>query len=268
LRHLTHGEEENMRRRALLRHTQAIALAGLGAGLATVGQQVQAQTGNRVTVRWLGHTCFLFSGDDQQLLVNPFRAIGCTNGYRQPKVNANLVMISSRLFDEGGAEELPGNPRILFEPGVYQINRLNLQGIPIAHDRHGGRQFGRNVAWRWQQGGITILHLGGAAAPIEIEQKILMGRPDLLLVPVGGGPKAYTPAEAKQAIQALSPKLVIPTHYRTQAAAQTCDLEPLDGFLKEMGSTPVRRANSDTVTLQASDLPSELTIQVLSYAFS
>jgi L-ascorbate metabolism protein UlaG (beta-lactamase superfamily) len=41
------------------------------------------------------------------------------------------------------------------------------------------------VAWQWTQSGIKILHLGGAAAPIALEQKILMGSPDLALVPVG-----------------------------------------------------------------------------------
>jgi len=28
-----------------------------------------------------------------------------------------------------------------------------------------------NVAWRWTQAGISIVHLGGAAAPIELEQE-------------------------------------------------------------------------------------------------
>lgn len=96
-----------------------------------------------------------------------------------------------------------------------------------------------------------------------------MGRPDLLLVPVGGGPKAYTPQEAQQAIQALNPRLVIPTHYRTQAAdAATCDLVSLDEFLAVMGGMPVRRSNSDTINLNPADLPqSGSAIQVLSYKF-
>jgi hypothetical protein len=31
------------------------------------------------------------------------------------------------LFDEGAAEELAGNPRILFEPGVYQLTGIVTQ---------------------------------------------------------------------------------------------------------------------------------------------
>jgi L-ascorbate metabolism protein UlaG (beta-lactamase superfamily) len=227
----------------------------------------QAQGTGGVSVRYLGHTCFLFSGGGLRILVNPFRAIGCTANYRLPKVEADLVLISSQLWDEGAAEGLPGNPKILFEPGVYEVNGLRIQGITIPHDREGGRRFGTNVAWRWTQGGVRILHLGGAAAPIEIEQKILMGSPDVALIPVGGGPKAYNPQEAIQAMQALKPKMVIPTQYLTEAADKNaCDILPLEEFLKLSEDIQVRRIDSDTITIQPKDLPKEGTlIRVLSY---
>ena len=110
--------------------------------------------------------------------------------------------------------------------------------------------------------------MGGAAAPITIEQKILMGRPDVLLIPVGGGVKAYNPTEAKAAIQELNPKLVIPTHYSTQAAESSCDLVAVDQFLELMKGVAVRRADSDTVTLNAGNLPQkDMAIQLLSYKF-
>jgi L-ascorbate metabolism protein UlaG (beta-lactamase superfamily) len=201
--------------------------------------------------------------------VNPFRTLGCTQGYRAPKVAADLVLISSQLLDEGAAEGLPGNPRILYEPGVYQVGGIQLQGISLAHDRVGGRRFGSNVAWQWTQSGIKILHLGGAAAPIALEQKILMGSPDLALVPVGGGPKAYDPQEAKQAVNVLNPKVVIPTHFRTQAAdGSACEIVTVDDFLGLMDGMKVRRVNSDTITINSADLPqNEPVIQVLSYNF-
>jgi L-ascorbate metabolism protein UlaG (beta-lactamase superfamily) len=216
----------------------------------------------------LGHTCFLFTGGGTKILVNPFRTIGCTAKYRPPKVAADLVLISSQLLDEGAVEDLPGNPKLIYEPGVYEFKGIKFQGIAIPHDRKGGKQFGTNVAWQWQQAGINILHLGGAAAPITIEQKILIGRPDVALVPVGGGAKAYNAEEAKQAIQTINPKLIIPTHYRTQAADEaTCDISPLDNFLTVMNGMTVRRSNSDTISLSPGNLPENGAIQVLSYKF-
>jgi len=258
-----------MKRRELMRYAGAGLLAAVGTGWVSGFETYQAQTGGSLTVQWLGHTSFLFTGGGKRILVNPFKPIGCTAKYRSPKVAADLVLVSSLLFDEGSIDGLPGNPKILYEPGAYEFEGINLQGISIAHDRVGGRQFGTNVAWRWEQGGIKILHLGGAAAPIAVEQQILMGRPDLALIPVGGGAKAYTAEEAKQAVQLLNPKVVIPTHYRTQAAdASTCDIATLDGFVGLMEGNPIRRGTGDKLTLKPADLPQNgSVIQVMSYKF-
>lgn len=259
-----------MKRRQLLHYAGAGSIATLGTILASGFHPSWAQNNNQgLSVQWLGHSSFLFTGGGMRILVNPFRTIGCTAGYRSPKVAADLVLISSQLLDEGDIEGLPGNPKILYEPGVYQVDNIKLEGIRIDHDRVGGRRFGTNVAWQWTQGGIKVLHLGGAAAPLEIEQKILMGRPDVALVPVGGGPKAYNPQEAKQAISELNPKVVIPTQYRTQAAdASACDIDPLDEFLTLMDGMPVDRVGNNTITLQPSNLPnSGSMIKVLNYKF-
>jgi L-ascorbate metabolism protein UlaG (beta-lactamase superfamily) len=257
-----------MKRRKLLGYAGSSFVATLGLGLVGQWQAVQAQT-DRLTITWLGHTCFLFSGGGQRILVNPFRRIGCTAGYRSPAVEADLVMISSRLFDEGYLDELPGNPQVLAEAGIYDFDNLRVQGILTPHDREGGRRFGDNVIWKWSQAGITVVHMGGAAAPIRVEEQILLGRPDIMLVPVGNGPKAYTAAEAVQAVQVLKPKVIIPTHFLTQAAdPETCDLTELDDFLALMQGTPITRAGGDTLSLIASDLPDQgMRIQLYDYAF-
>lgn len=261
-----------MKRRQFIRCTQGGMLAAVGSSLASAWWPSQAQSGSSLSVQWLGHSCFLFTGDGQRLLVNPFKPVGCTAGYREANAVVDIVLISSRLLDEGIVEVLPVQPeQVLFEPGFYQLDSLKVQGIRTDHDRRGGRQFGVNVAWRWTQGGLKILHLGGTAAPITIEQKILMGRPDILFLPVGGGPKTYGPAEAKQAVETLNPRLVVPTHYRTQAADPgACDIVGLEEFLNLM-EAPVERLNQDTVTLKPADIMASAsgpTVTVFAYPFS
>ncbi len=258
-----------MKRRKLLGLAGAGLMTTLATGLTSDFKADSAQSSSSLSIQWLGHTCFLFTGGGVRILANPFRTLGCTAKYRPPtKVAADLVMISSQLLDEGSTEGVIGSPRLIYEPGVYQFKGIKLQGIATDHDRVGGKQFGTNVAWRWTQAGINILDLGGAAAPITVEQKILMERPDLLLLPVGGGPKAYTPEEAKQAIQALNPRLIIPTQYRTQAADAACQIAPLDGFLTLMNGIPVHKFSSDKISITSSDLPPNgPVIQVLSYKF-
>ncbi|MGI8503740.1 MAG: MBL fold metallo-hydrolase [Hassallia sp.] len=256
-----------------MKRRQLMGYAGAGLLTALVSElgshlQANAQSSGSLSVQWLGHSCFLFTGGGAKILVNPFRSVGCTAKYRPPKVTADLVLISSQLLDEGAVEGLPGNPKLIYEPGVYEFQGIKFQGIAIDHDRKGGKQFGINTAWGWKQGGINILHLGGAAAPISIEQKILMGRPDMAFIPVGGGAKAYNAQEAKQAVQVLNPKLIIPTQYRTQAAdTSSCDISLVDDFLTLMQGVNVRRSNSDTIAISSGNLPKNGEIQVFGYKY-
>ncbi len=256
-----------MKRRQLIRYVGASAIAATGIPLASRFQPTSAQSNGSLMVQYLGHTSFLYTGGGLRILANPFRTIGCTAGYRLPKVEADLVIISSQMWDEGAAENLPGNPKVLYEPGVYEIKGLRIQGVGIDHDRKGGRRFGTNVAWRWTQGGLRIVHLGGAAAPIGIEQKILLGSPDIAMIPVGGGPKAYRPDEGKQAMEVLKPKVMIPTHYLTEAADKdACDLSSVDSFLELVKDMNIRQINDNKLLIKFQDLPKEGTVvRVLSY---
>ncbi len=256
-----------MKRRQLLRYASASFVGTLGLGLASSYQTYQAQSGS-LTITALGHTAFLFTGGGQRVLVNPFKAAGCTAGYAEPTAAADLVLLSSRLFDEGFLTSRYANTQVIDDPGDYTVNGLAVQGVSMPHDRLNGRRFGSNIAWIWNQAGVKVVHLGGAAAPIALENKILIGRPDVLLVPVGGGPKAYTPEEAVDAVKALNPKIVIPTHYRTQAAdADSCDLVGVGDFTALMAGTPVTQGDN-TLSVSAGSLPSSgMRVEVLSYAF-
>ena len=121
-----------------MKRRQLIGYAGTGMVTALVNNLgsnlVEAAQSSSLSVQWLGHTCFLFTTKGLRILVNPFRAIGCTAGYHPPKVAADLVLISSQLLDEGVVEGLPGNPKLVYEPGVYQFQGVKFQGVSIDHD--------------------------------------------------------------------------------------------------------------------------------------
>ena len=256
-----------MKRRQLIRAGMgALGAAGVIA-LSPQRNQAQTSSDNPLKIEWLGHTAFLFSSNNRRILVNPFKPVGCTKGYPAPDVNADLVMISSQLFDEGGGvSNLPNDPRVLYEPGLYEFKNMELQGISMPHDREGGRRFGNNIAWMWQQAGLKILHFGGAAAPLEMDQTILMGRPDVVIVPVGGSPKAYPPELAKDAVETLKPKLVIPSHYLTAAANKDkCNLVGVEQFTKLFDSTSVDQLNGNQLSLTPNSLPEQMQVKVMQF---
>ncbi|MEM9216088.1 MAG: MBL fold metallo-hydrolase [Cyanobacteria bacterium P01_F01_bin.150] len=255
-----------MKRRKLIRYATDGALAAIGAGLWTqLGRPVQAQAVSGLSIQWLGHMCFLFTGSGKSILVNPFESIGCTAGYPSPRASADYVLISSYLLDEGNIAGLPGNPEVLDKTGSYTFGSLKIEGIESDHDLIGGFQFGTNVMWKWSQSGMSVAHLGGAAAPITDEQKILLGRPDVLLLPVGGGPKAYGPEQARDAIATLNPRIVIPTQYYTDAADErSCDLEGVDAFINLVGEDFSVQRIGNVLDLGPSDLTDDKRLKIFS----
>ncbi|NJN24276.1 MAG: MBL fold metallo-hydrolase [Acaryochloridaceae cyanobacterium RL_2_7] len=263
-----------MNRRNFLRYAQVGAITTLGITLAPQ-LSARGQSGT-LNVRWLGHTCFLFTGSGGRILVNPFDNKGCARNYRSLSSYGNLgsdyVFISSRLADEGSFQNLPGSAKLLSQPGTYDLPqsapRLRVQGIKTLHDRFGGRRFGDNIAWKWQQNGINILHMGGIASILGEEQLILMGQTDLMFIPVGGGDKAYTAQEAKTAIDLIKPKVVVPMHYRTaQSDPNACDLTGVEDFLSIMSGYPIIQTGRQSLNFSIASLPtSGPQIQVMSYA--
>ena len=220
-----------------------------------------------LTIQYLGHTCFLFTGSGATVLVNPYQPVGCTAGYSFPPLQPDVLLVSSFLLDEGAVDQVSGNPKLFTNRGTHSSNGIDFKGFSMPHDREQGRRFGENIAWRWTQGGIDVVHLGGAAASLTTENKILLNGADILFVPIGGGIKAYNPEEAKQAAKVLNPKMVIPTHYRTSANdEENCDLAAVDEFLSLLDDMEIARVGSDRIAVRKEDLNRERTlVRVLDY---
>ena len=212
------------------------SLGGLALSLTTTGLPALANGG--VTITSYGHSALLIQGGGASVLINPFRAVGCATGLAEPRVNANVILASSRLFDEGAAV---ASGTMLSSPGSYRLAGLRIEGIAVAHDRFGGRRFGKATLWRWKQGGLEFAHLGGTAAPLSAEDQVLLGKPDVLIVGVGGGAKVYDGTEAAAVVRQLAPRRVIPVQYVSGPTPKSCDQTSVEPFLKAMAGTPVKR---------------------------
>jgi L-ascorbate metabolism protein UlaG (beta-lactamase superfamily) len=160
-------------------------------------------------------------------------------------VSADVILASSRLKDEGAAV---ASGRLLSKPGSYKVAGLQIEGIGVPHDRVDGRRFGQSTVWRWRQGGLDFAHLGGTAGAITPADRVLLGRPDVLVIGVGGGAKVYTGAEAAAVVRDLNPRRVIPVQYlRGGTAPASCDQGGIQPFLDALGTATVRQAGASLI---------------------
>jgi L-ascorbate metabolism protein UlaG (beta-lactamase superfamily) len=195
-----------------------------------------------VTITSYGHSALLISGGGKSVLVNPFKAVACAAGLSEPRVSADVILASSNLRDEGAPV---ARGRMLVNPGSYRIAGLQIEGIAAPHDRFGGRRFGQATLWRWRQGGLDFAHLGGTAASLSPSDRVLLGRPDVLIIGVGGGAKVYDGSEAAEVVRELRPRRVIPVQYVSgRQAPKGCDQGGVDPFLKAMSGTKVNRTGT------------------------
>ena len=186
-----------------------------------------------------GHSQFLIKGNNKSILINPFKAVGCASQFRESlNIEKDLILASSRLADEGYN---PNNDLMFFEPGTYEYDNLIFNGISVPHDRLNGRRYGNATVWTWNQSNFKIVHMGGAAGDITFEDQIIINRPDILFISIGGGIKSYSGKEALNIVEILNPKIIVPVHFlNTKKNIDDCDFSNEDKFLENISQYEVK----------------------------
>jgi len=87
------------------------------------------------------------------------------------------------------------------------------------------------------ENGYRIWHLGDTGVFGDMRLLGEMFRPDLLLIPIGGGQFVMNPADAAMATRDLiKPKMAVPIHYGTTPALSGTPEE----YIKALGASPVK----------------------------
>ncbi len=207
-----------------------------------------------VSLRWFGHACFMIRGS-KTVVTDPFHQRDV--GYPTPDVEADIVTVSHDHFDHNKVEVLKGNPKVVRGAGEFEVEGVKIKGVKTFHDSSGGRQRGENVVFKIELDGIKFCHLGDLGHVLGDEEVKEIGDVDVLLVPVGG---FFTigPEEASKVVEQLSPKVVVPMHYKTEVI--DFPIKPVDEFLK--GKENVRRFDTSEVEVK---IPERREIWVLKW---
>ncbi len=178
-------------------------------------------------IQYLGHSCFrLTSTSGVTVVTDPYSGVG----YEMPAgVTVDVVTVSHGHFDHNCTQAIESPFVVADQAQDYEFKDLRIHGVKTFHDPVGGALRGENVMFTIEIDGIRVCHFGdlGEACSAELLRKI--GKPDVLLLPIGGT-YTITAEQAKVYVDELSPKAVIPMHYRPQDGQ--LDIQSADAFLK------------------------------------
>ncbi|MEM2213489.1 MAG: MBL fold metallo-hydrolase [Candidatus Nezhaarchaeales archaeon] len=211
-----------------------------------------------IEIRWHGHACFEVK-NHVALVVDPHD--GTSIGLKPPSAKADIVLISHKHFDH--ADGLPyvkkNGTVVIDKPGNYEVKGVKIVGIPTYHDESRGAKRGSNIVYLFEIDGIRFCHLGDLGHVLSEEQARFLRPVDVLMIPVGG---TFT-IDARQAndvIKQLSPRLVIPMHFKIPGL--NLPITSVESFIA--GKENVERVPSNTYRLSREIIPAKLKIVVLS----
>lgn len=239
-----------------------------------------SSSGRGVTVEWYGHACFeVTTINGIRIVIDPFNPEAFA--YTLPTGPVTLAFASHNHSDHnhlsgvdcglcvsGGDEGavVADPPEKIPEYGTYRFGgdslSYTLLVVPSFHDDQGGERRGRNAISVWGIDGLRIVHLGDLGCDLDEKQVEAIGRPDLLLIPVGG----YYTIDAEQAgsiVKKLSPRLVVPMHFKTDALGDRTPISGVDEFLEIWKK--VRVADGSKIRLAPGMLPEGPEIVLLKY---
>lgn len=150
-----------------------------------------------------GHSCFTVESEGHAVVFDPY-ADGSVRGYPPLRLTADAVYCSHDHRDHNakGCVTLTGGDC-----------PLSVTKLPSFHDRLHGLRRGKNTVHVLAAEGMRLAHLGDLGHMLSGTAIAALQGLDALLIPVGG---YYTidPATAKKLVDKLSPRVVIPMHYR------------------------------------------------------
>ena len=208
-------------------------------------------------ISWLGHSCYRIRGRQTTVITDPYSP---GLGYSLGKPTASIVTVSHQHPGHSYTQGIGGNPRPITGPGEYEISNILIIGVATFHDDDRGKIRGKNTVYLIEMDEIAICHLGDLGHVLTNEQVEELGNVDVLLLPVGGV-STIDATMAAEIVRQLTPKVVVPMHYKTQAL--NWELEPVERFLKEIGALEV--IPQAKLSLTKSNLPDSTQVFLLEY---
>ncbi len=209
-------------------------------------------------VKWLGHACFLITSKDGVRIITDPYAVGGGIDYSPIEETADIVVVSHEHADHNNVSAVRGRPEVVKSSGIKTIEGIQFRGIATYHDASQGKQRGGNTIFCFSVDDIKLCHLGDLGHLLNPWQINEIGAVDILFIPVGG---FYTidATDASQICDQLTPKVILPMHFKTPQCAYP--IADVDEFLR--GKKNVKRVESREAEFELERFPNTREIVIL-----
>ncbi len=200
-------------------------------------------------IRFFGHAAVGLETQEARILIDPYLPGAFGNRFRYPPIpdRWDIVLITHEHDDHNHVAPSFGRPAVLRGPA--ELPGVRIRAFVGPHGTAAGTVKADTRIFLVETESLRIVHPGdlGVIPPGLVEN---LRDCDILFVPVGGH-FTMEPKEAAAFIRDVSPRLVIPIHFKTRHADLA--IRGVEEFLSVM--TPVRRRESGEVVVTAGTLP-------------
>ena len=223
--------------------------------------RLAAASARSVEIQWFGHSTFqITSSKGTRILTDPHSR----DDLPWPIQEQHIVTTSHQHGAHSNIYMAKGNPAVLegltpggenWRPVSTTIRDVSVYLVPAYHDKSQGLQRGKNAIFVFRVDEICIAHLGDLGHVLTPSQLKLLGKIDVLLVPVAGGMFTITPSEAREVTKQVKPKIAIPEHYWWEGAVEQFT----------QGLSRVRQLNSPILRISKPELPQPTEIVIMNW---
>lgn len=200
-------------------------------------------------IKFHGHACFSIKDGNITIVTSPFSE---SIGLKLPKLKADVVIVGHNSEAHNNVKGVEGDPMLLNWPGEYETKGVHFKGIHSFHNSIEDEEQLENTIFKINMNGFRLCHLGAQGTKLTPEQLELVGDVDVLFVPVGKV-GSLDAKKAKEVIEQIEPRIVIPMTYDTEGSNR--GLNSVETFLSVMGAEGIEPI--DSFIVKKSELPED-----------
>ena len=245
-----------------MRKKIVVGLIVLIAFVWTVGckSAISTPTAVPTMLQYIGHSCTLITASDGTRIISDPYGTSYPSGLTAfpADLSADAVTVSHFHPDHANNSVIQGTPKVMIDPGVYQVGMVKITGYKGDHGLVNGRSSGENTVFVFEIGEVKIVHLGGAGVVTQSDILAAMEEADVTILDIMGDAAHPLVDELNQLLE-LKARTIIPTHYSFEENPRYYGSATMAEFLRVVPSdlTVVKQGSTVKIT---PNMPEQLVI--------